>query len=877
MVDRTQRILLCVAATVLFGSNAGGQFNEWGQVYSQWRTIHRPQIALGVYNAGMAGRRTDTWRQHESPSFSYPAGRNMLAYSGGNVRVGWNPNNNSQGEGFWVMSRTGGITHISFAGSVLMSEDVEPQENDVSQWPEAYLGVDEHDDYALAIQRGDSEAAGTVGANLRSIGTTYRPGSGPVSDQLPVSIWNYRFGRYNSGIPFDERVAAGELPALSPPAWAAALSEDAFPEQIMIGRARSSETGLEWTRKWFGWGHPDYDDFLINESIVENTSSETAEDVYIVIENLFRQNASIGWHETSNGKWGGTSAFTRDDHARSTAATNYLTGVPTAAFLGGEGKPVGSVRGADLADRGHPMLYFHDGEGHSPSQPHNDVGEPWILGRGSEAIERNQAWVKHGVINQGHYFGIGVVDAMPPFNSYGGLDPESYVSPHDNPDTPRDESVEQPATAVHWEYNSFEDEEGPHPGRDAIEEIYERVATAGIPDEPETTWNHRQFLAFGPYDLAPGEKAKVVVGYAAGMAGDAPKYSDYRRYAKPFNFGWMLLYDGPGRETTFEQRQPEVPLGEDVMFEHFERAIQAYNWGYDIPNQPPSVKLATQSDLGGRNVISWSAAGEGSLDPDYTGAEAEDITGYRIYRSITESKGPWELLAEFTLEDVALGNLPRGVSFDPNAPFRTTPNSADPEGIPLRENRLGSGLDPAAGGDLVPGVYRLVDQKSKAGFAHWYSVRMVDAPHGTFKGEVQGTPVSESAVGPSGAAVTGGRYGVVPVVPSDEVFDRLEKRIAVVPNPWHIGSPNHSYNGLKRIRFINLPSRAQIEIYDVMGQRIWREFAEDPTKGEVTWEHQTFANPSITTISPGVYFWKVTSLVPDSAGQTQTGTLVIIQ
>ena len=270
----------------------------------------------------------------------------------------------------------------------------------------------------------------------------------------PAVIWNFRYGRYNDGRSFADRVASGGLDALNPPAWAAALSEDDFPEVIGISKARSKETGLQWTRKWYQWGHANYDDFIISETVVENTSASAADGVYVVFQNRF-------WNTNAGGWRGGLAARNRpqdwssDDHARSAMAANYQDGVSREAFLAGEGKPAG------------------------------------------------------------------------------------------------------------------------------------------------------------------------------------------------------------------------LPLGEDAMFRHFQRAIDAYDWGYDLPNEPPGVKLSWESNLDGQAEVRWASLGEASVDPDYEGQEAADLRGYRIYRSEVQGQGPWEFVTEFSLADARSGKLPPGVRFDPNGVFRT--------------------------------------------------------------------------------------------------------------------------------------------------------------------------------------------------------------
>ena len=100
-------------------------------------------------------------------------------------------------------------------------------------------------------------------------------------------------------MPLSSRAATKPLPLLHrqhhSPAWAEALSEDDFPELIAISRAKSRDTGLQWMRKWYQWGHSDYDDFLMNETVVENTSNAAAEGVYIVFQNRFWQQQAGGW------------------------------------------------------------------------------------------------------------------------------------------------------------------------------------------------------------------------------------------------------------------------------------------------------------------------------------------------------------------------------------------------------------------------------------------------------------------------------------------------------------------------------------------------------------------------------------------------------
>ena len=524
------------------------------------------------------------------------------------------------------------------------------------------------------------------------------------------------------------------------------------------------------------------------------------------------------------------------------------------------------------------MLYAHDGESFYITNAVPDVGDPYRYTLAKIRLTRDQPWIREGHINHPQYFGIGLVDAFPPFNTYGGMDAEAYVVPRDNPDTPHDEGRQQPASVTIWRFDSHTSYTHPTPLRHTDAYIYDVLTRAGYHDEPEEAYSYTHFMAFGPYDLAPGDKAKVVVAYVGGTGADDVRYSAHTQYPQPFTFAWMNLYGGTNRPyVSFQDRQKEVPLGEDALFRHFQCAIDAYNWGYDIPNQPPSTKLAFESNLDGQTEIRWAAFGEDATDPDYEGEEARDLRGYRIYRSKVQGQGPFEFVTEFSFEDARQGKLPPNVRYDPDGVFHTVANDAFPEGIPLRQSQYLSGMHPTAGAE-VRGLYTYVDKESMAGFVNWYSVRYYDSGHADWEGHGP-VPALESAPGPSGGATLGGYTGVVAKVPGADVFNRFEAEVAIVPNPYKADDDLHSYLRQESLRFINLPGRCRIDIYDVTGQRVWTQFHDDLTTGEDSYYQFTENRPYFygKALYPGIYFWKVTSLMPESMWQTQAGTFLVIK
>ena len=861
------------------------------QTHAQWkgtpRMLHRGAIAHSLLNKGMSGRRDNGKKQARS-GFSYPQGRSLLVYSGGSERDGWNNKVHSAGEGIWVMSRTGGEAKISYSGTDMEPPDIVSLPHDVSTYPEAYLGAAHDPDWALAVRDGSGgRAAWTDAMNLMDVVTNSWPARGPVEGQNPPAghpavIWNYHWNADKSGVPFAQRVAAGEFGAPNSPAWAAALSEDDFPDVIGIQKAKSSDLDLQWTRKWYQWGHTDCDDFLIVDHVVENVGGTVAGGVYLVIKNRFLSGAENTWFQGSD-VWHGLSGkrLPADDYVRSTLAPNYLEGGQP---LGRE-KPAGSARGADLARQGHAMVYLHDGDQVAPEWSHNDWGGPYLKVLGRTVFSTDQQWIEEGFFNHPTYWGLGVIDAFPPFNTYGGLDPDAYVAPYDNPETERiDESVQQPASITMWQFTNHLQFEQPDPVKDTDAEVYRMLTqewgtNTGYMAEPDEIETFTEFVSFGPYTLQPGEKFKVVVAYVGGMASQSATYADYRKYARPFEFAWMNMYNGPGtKPADWRVRQQELPLGEEAMFDNFERAIQAYNRGYDIPNQPPNIRLSMKNDLDGNNVILWSACADNAVDPDYDGEEARDIRGYRVYRSRTENQGPFELAAEFSIADARAGRLPHGIAYDPDGVFLAVRGSAFEEAIPQRENPLVSGTHPDAGAE-VKGLYTFTDSRVMAGYPNWYFVRAYDSGHGNWKGAGLAVPPLESAPGPGGAAQLGGTRGIVPLVPTAAAFNQFEKKVGVVPNPFRIDDLAHSYRGQQNIRFINLPGRCQVDIYDVAGQRVWTQFNDDPNKGEITWRQHTEGRPSDIgqAVFPGVYFYRITSLMPESMWKTQTGTFLVIK
>ena len=53
------------------------------------------------------------------------------------------------------------------------------------------------------------------------------------------------------------------------------------------------------------------------------------------------------------------------------------------------------------------------------------------------------------------------------------------------------------------------------------------------------------------------------------------------------------------------------------------------------------------------------------------------------------------------------------------------------------------------------------------------------------------------------------------------------------------------------------------------------QFVNDPNTGEISWSQKTYGGSR--SLLSGIYFWRVTSLMPESEGKTQSGTFVVIK
>jgi len=389
-------------------------------------------------------------------------------------------------------------------------------------------------------------------------------------------------------------------------------------------------------------------------------------------------------------------------------------------------------------------------------------------------------------------------------------------------------SIEQPIHVKWWQSGNIDelDYEDPNPVDNNDQEMFEAMVYSDENDVSNTPIIDdlgENAMVFGPYRLEPGQKAKIVVAFVGGSGAD---------WLNEDEITWSLTPEAIQEHT----------LGERSLFRNFERAKFAYENGFDIPDAPPDVETWFGNSIRGEVVVNWSDDAEDALDPDYNGDEAKDVRGYKIYRSWPPShfwhNGPWELIAEFPIGD---------------------PTYYDPD----------------------KKTYSFIDIESFSGYNYYYSVHTVDSGHehwydkdGNDHGPIP--PLESGITSPEQKNV----IAITPYQGSNIVFDQMEEPIRVVPNPYRLdfSDPNHMYPDVGdpyKLRFINLPRKCIIRVYTISGDLVLERKHLDESSGESSWRQETITFSG--NIVSGMYFWVVESLVPESAGQLQRGTLAIIK
>jgi len=556
------------------------------------------------------------------------------------------------------------------------------------------------------------------------------------------------------------------------------------------------------------------------------------EDIYITLMNSFKvsqfgdQMTGSDWRNYGYARY-------QDDYFKYTEAANYVKGGPGGPIL------------IDPAEaKGLKLAYQFDGK--SAYSGYEDTGEPW-----NTALQLSNLLEMACVDNQmTSYQFVGVAPVAYADDagifSFNSKDKGRYVQP----------KGAQPAYVNRWAIRGVSDFDEPTPAAHSSTQIFSMLTANAVPDNPTDIgmWTNGQ--VYGPWTLARGEKAKLVVVYAAGTGAEYAAAGN-----EPMDiWQWALT-----------ATKASLGLGERALVDHVKAAQFAYQSGFDIPDSPPDVDFIVTSDENARVKVMFSGAGNTATHPDYTGAEASDIAGYRIYRGL---RGTLTAIGPYTLSvDIPIANPPSGVTYNATA---TWPDAA------VAGTQMV--LDPTRRPDK-PGMYTWVDPASNAGFSYWYSIRSYAKGHSTWTNK-EGTknfaalPARVQTHLKKGLESGYSAYTLQnalgsPVLPTTAAANQMARPVVVTPNPYRLDG-THNYVGGIKIRFLNVPDKAYVYIFNSAGQMIALMRKTDTTRSEVSWTGIPYTS-SLVQVGPGIYFFVVKSQVAASMGKVQTGTFVVLR
>lgn len=759
-----------------------GALQSTAQVpYSTARHMTRSLVWISFTNWGTSGMHYHVTPGRVMMRMSYPGNTYALYALLGTEEFeeywgskGWGhaeqkteSNMHSAGEGVLVLTNVDGEKFVSVTGPRTPTEDVEPQIYDIQNQKEATWGV--------------QTTVPDRGVNPGMIKSNWWSGASPQTvdrtQSRPYEIHNFDYSMY-------------------PPVQTAG-------EEIHISQW-STKHDVWVTRKAHSYSHQDFDDFFILELEFENRGNKQLNDTYFGVMNTFYVNN----HGTSY-RWGHEGGLVRyrrapggmDDWYKYTESPNFmpnpLSGLSASQF---QGKFInyqwdGNTNASFEEDTGDP--YYRDlenGGGDFPNSTARPEGTPISLAY--------QFMAPLAFRNTGPSHTFNAADAA-----------EGFVDPQGDP-------------LSHW-YTAHARRNIDDPTRGSVSMADQYDIFTG-PNTPDPTSEQMQWSdqIWGPYNLAPGDKAKVVLVYGFGSAADMAPNTEtgypHDMIQWSFNFG----------NVGDDERKQRLARGEEAMLRHLDHAQFVYNAGFDIPDSPPDVEFFQTSNAQAKIVLEWPNTADNAIHPDYGMA---DVAGYRVYRSIWQETGPWILKAD----------IPKGSD---------------------------SG-----------GKYSWVDEESLAGFSFGYSVRAYATPKtnwsnstGMTINDLPPTVRAHLENGLEGGWSAAEQRMVVPGTPilaANDDADALANPVTVVPNPFDLSLEEANYQGSKKLRFLGVPRKSRISIFTVSGDLIQVIDHDDPTAGEAAWLlKDRFLTGEATS---ALYFFVVESLMPASMGQKSKGAFVI--
>ncbi len=332
------------------------------------------------------------------------------------------------------------------------------------------------------------------------------------------------------------------------------------------------------------------------------------------------------------------------------------------------------------------------------------------------------------------------------------------------------------------------------------------LATDAITSPGDDRWGSSKIwtmVSLGPWDIEPGDSIRFTIAEVMGSV-------DYNVAVDP------------------NAAASDIARGRQILLENADAVQQNFDSGFNLP-KPPAAPEQFELDYLGEDeigaVLRWNDSGETIPDPDYTGNEAFDLAGYRVYRSNYMPIGPWNMIT-----DIPKGDFTKYNSFN--------------------------------------GIYTYIDTTVVSGEAYYYAVTAYDTGH--------------TAWPPDPAAYPGG----VPPLETSKYINRTVTpfragygasktldNILVVPNPFILRSGLTQSADADNIQFRNIPSPCTIRIYTIRGDLV-KTIEHTESIGSAVWDQVSSYGQYVES---GVFIYHITSHAPESNGHVKIGKFSIIR
>ncbi len=699
---------------------------------------------------------------------------------------------NSHGTGIWILSpKIGNKSNvITWTGPGLLNEGdnvrifYDPRINEEINLGYTVSEVTELEGRQIGITSPDYYPfLGNWIKGERYFNKFWQPILDASINQAPnVHIGNYRFNKYSKAVPSPNTARH-------------------WPEEINVSKWVNKVTGIEVTEKVYGYSYQDFDDFNIFELTFTNTGDTTGNGETDIVRTLDELYFSI-MQALKVGSMG--------DNWRSYEFQNNEL-----ASLDDWFKYSDDPSNPDPILNGYKVSFQYDGDDESTKE-WDDTGEPYIREKSADGTNIGQS---ENMLQSPQYIGLAPIA----YTNKGGKfqfsssDINKYVEP----------TGEQPVGEHWWSIYGPTDSDVPDFANKSIEEMYNLVSPKTIDANPTMVGLNWNSQLYGPYKLKHGESAKIVFAIVGGTAAQIQGESDIVKWSR-------------------KAKVEDLPLGKEALKQNIDAAQFAYDNNYDVPKSPPDVRLFVDStpktaptgiETNGNNTLWWTSA-DNATNPDYT---ANDVIGYRVYRSTFMGGGDYHLIADIKINATPsdTGSVVYAYSQD------SGPNGED---------------------------YYLVDLDSKEGFNYYYSVRAYAEGHSA--AQWVGLPEHikksvEKGLEAGLASPLQRTYGIQRPIKTVDSFDPY-----VIPNPYISDDPNHSFDG-EHVDFRQLPPVCDIYIFTASGDLVQFLEHNDYTSTTHTFNFNTWN--LVTKITSGIYYWVIESKTPGSIGEIRRGTLAIVR